>query len=78
MLIFNSFSVGFSSLCHSVVFVLCFFSFLETEKLYVSAVERLRQKGKTETKSNVNENMKTYLLCMKKGASSVAEKITNK
>ena len=36
--IFNSFSVGFSSLCHSVVFVLHIFSFLKTENFDVSAI----------------------------------------
>ena len=47
--------------------------YLKTEKFDVSATERLRQRGKNETKSNVNKNMRTYLLCMKKGWSSVDE-----
>ena len=73
MFIFNSFSVGFSSLCHSFVFDLCIFFFRKTKKFYVSAMKRLRQGGK---KSNVNKIMRTYLLCMNKGGSSVDEKIT--
>ena len=39
-------------------------------------MERLRQKRKNKTKSNINEIVRTYLLCMKKGVSSVDEKIT--
>ena len=39
-------------------------------------MERCRQRGKNETKSNVSKIMRTYLLCMKKGRSSVDEKIT--
>ena len=35
-------------------------------------------KGKNETKSNGNKNMRTFLLCMKKGLSSVDGKITKK
>ena len=42
MLVFNSFSLSSSSLRQSVVFVLCIFSFRETEKVYVSAMERQR------------------------------------
>ena len=38
-------------------------------------MERLRQRGKNQTKSNVNRTMRTYLLCMKKGVSSIYEKI---
>ena len=41
-------------------------------------MERLRQKGKNETKSSVKKNMRTYLLCMKNGWSSVDEKGTKK
>ena len=66
MFISNLFSIGFSSLFHSVVFVLYSFSFRKIEHFYVSAAERLRQRGKTGTKSNVNKNMRTHLLCMKK------------
>ena len=66
MFFFNSFLVGFSSLCHSVVFVLCNFFSPKTEIFYVFAMERLRQRGKNETKSNVNKTMRTYLLCIKK------------
>ena len=61
MSIFNSFSVGFSSLCHSVVFVLCIFSFLKTESFYVSVTE-LSDKEKineSKSKSDVNKHMKT-------------------
>ena len=64
MFIFNLFSVSFSSLCHSVVFVLCIFSFRKTENCYASAMAHLRQRRKNETKSNVNKIMRTYLLCM--------------
>lgn len=66
MFIFNSFSFGFSSLYHAVVFVLSIFNFRKIEKVYVSAVERLRQTGKNETKLSVNKIMKTYLLCIKR------------
>ena len=41
-------------------------------------VWRLTLEGKKETKSNANENMRTYLLRMKKGVSSVNEKMTKK
>ena len=75
MFIFNSFSVGFISLCHSVAFVLRIFSFRATANFYVSAKECLRQRGKNETKSNVNKNMGKYLLCMKKGVSSCMKKV---
>ena len=51
--------------------------FYKTENFYVSAMERLRQRGKFETKSNVNEIMRTFLvLCMKKGVSSIDERIS--
>ena len=43
MNIFNSSSVGFSSLRHSVAFVLCVL--LREENLYASVTERLRQRG---------------------------------
>ena len=40
-------------------------------------MKRLRQREKNETKSNVNKIMRTFLvLCMKKGVSSINEKIT--
>ena len=55
-----------------------FFSILKTENFYISATECLRQRGQNETKSNVDKNMRTYLLCKKKGMSSVYEKITKK
>ena len=55
-----------------------FFSFRKIENFDVSATERLRQRGKNETKSNVNKNMRTHLLCMKKGWSSVDKKRTKK
>ena len=61
-----------------VVLVLYIFSFRQTENFDVSAMERLRQRGKNETKSNVNKNMRTHLLCMKKGWSSVDKKRTKK
>ena len=78
MFILNSFSIGFSSLFHSVVFVVCIFSFRKTERFYASATERLRQRGKIEIRSNVNKNMRMYLLCMKKDGSSVDEKVIKK
>ena len=77
MFIFNLFSVGFSSLCHSAVFVLYIFSFCKTENFYVCAMARLRQREKIETKSNVNKIMRKFLvLCIKIGVSSIDEKIT--
>ena len=66
MFIFNSFLFGFSSLYHTVVFVLSIFNFRKIEKVYVSAMERLRQRGKNETKLYVNKIMKMYLLCIKR------------
>ena len=39
-------------------------------------MERFKQRGKNETKSNINKVLRTYLLCMKKGGNSVDEKIT--
>ena len=74
MFIFNSFSVVLSSLCLSVAFVLCIFSFRETEIIYVAATEHLKQRGENETKSNVDKNMRPYLLSMKKGVSSCMKK----
>ena len=53
-----------------------FFSFCKTENC--NGARRVRQRGKNETKSNVNKNTKTYLLCMEKGVSSVEEKILKK
>ena len=76
MLIFNSFPVGFNLLCDSSV--CAFLPFIKQETFYVSVTERLKQRRKNETKSNVNKNMRTYLLCMKKGESSIDEKITKK
>ena len=75
----SSFSIHFSwFLCNSVVFVLYIISFRKKEDFYVSAIERLRQRGKNETKLNANKNLRTYLLCMKKGVSSVVERVTKK
>ena len=54
------------------------FSFRKTENVDIYATERLRQRGKNETKSNVNKNMRTHLLCMKKGWSSVDKMRTKK
>ena len=84
MLIFNLLSAIFSSLPRWNAFTLTIFSFRETKNLYVTETEHLRQREKNETKSNVNKNMRTYLLCIKKdlsscmqkGASSSDEKIT--
>ena len=76
--LFNSFSVSFRSLCHSVDFVSYIFSFGKTENFDVYAAERLRQRGKNETKSNVNKKMSTHLLCMKKGWCSVDKNRTKK
>ena len=45
-------------LCHSVAFVLCVFSFCETENFYVSTREHLKQREKNKTKSNVNKDMR--------------------
>ena len=40
-------------------------------------MERLRQRGKFETKSHVNKIMRTFLvLCMNKGVSSIDERIS--
>ena len=72
MFIFNLFSVGFSLLCHSVVFALCFFSFVKQKTVTLHV--RLREKS--ETKSN--KNTRTYFLYMKKGVSSTNEKISQK
>ena len=36
--------------------------------------ESLKQRGKNETKLNVNKNMRAYLLCMKKDVSTVYKK----
>ena len=63
------FSIHFhlaSAHCITVVFVLSIFNFRKIEKVFVSAMERLRQGGKNETKLNVNKIMKTYLLCIKR------------
>ena len=39
-------------------------------------MESKRSTAKNKTKSNINKIMRTYLLCMKKGVSSVDEKKT--
>ena len=82
MFIFKSLSVGFISLCHIVsssCFCLMRFSFCETENLYVSAMEHLKQREKNKTKSNFNKNEeKGVSSCMKKGVISVAEKTAKK
>ena len=54
------------------------FSYRKTENFRVSSTERLRQKGKNGTKASANKNMRTYLLCMKKGVCSVDEKLKKK
>lgn len=41
-------------------------------------MERLRQGGKNETKSSFDKNLRRYLLRIKKGSSSVDEKIAEK
>ena len=65
------------SICFQLVSAYCVIqSFRKTENFDISATERLRQTGKNEIKSNDNKNMRTYLLCMKKGWSSVDERIT--
>ena len=79
MFIFNSFSVGFSTLVSFNCFCLMhFFPFLK-QKSFVSATECLTQRGGgDETISNVNIIMWRDLLCKKKGVSSVDKKITKK
>ena len=52
------------------------FSFCKTENC--NGARRVTQGGKNETKSNVNKNTKTYLLCMEKGVIPVDEKILKK
>ena len=65
-----------SSQCVIKLFLLyAFFFFQKKEKFHVTATEHLRQTGKNETKLNANKNMRTYLLCMEKGKSSVDEKL---
>ena len=49
-------------MCHSVLFVLCIFSFRKTENFFVSAMQRLKQTGKNGTILNVTKNTRTYLL----------------
>ena len=75
MLILNSLLFGFSLLWHSVVFFLCIFSFCKTENSIVSAI---RKREKYENKSNINKNMRRYLLFKKKDVSSVDERIRKK
>ena len=70
----SSFSIRFQLVSASCVVQ----SFRKTENFDISATERLRPGGTNETKSNDNKNMRTYLLCMGKGCSSVDEKITKK
>ena len=65
--LFNSFSVSFCSLCHWVDFFSYIFSFGKTENFDVYAAERLRQRGKNETKSNVNKKMSIYYAWKKVG-----------
>ena len=36
-----------------------------------SIIKELRQRGQNETKTNVNKNMRTYLLSKEKGMSSI-------
>ena len=74
-----SFSAHFqlaSVCCFTQLLLSCaFFPFVE-QNFYVSAMERKRSTAKNKTKSNINKIMRTYLLCMKKGVSSVDEKKT--
>ena len=62
MFIFNSFSLGFSSLCHAVLLVLNIFLFCETDNFYVSAMERLRQRGRNETKSVLKKYKEVFII----------------
>ena len=57
---------GFYTITVPVMKELNIFSSCKTENFVVTATERLRQRGKNETKSNVNKNMRTHLSCMKK------------
>ena len=75
-----SFSIYFELVsAHCVIQLIlpnAFFPFVK-QKTFVSAMERLRQRRRNETKSNVNKIMRLYLvICMKKGVSSIDEKIT--
>ena len=45
--------------------------------MYLSRSGKTKMKKK-EPKTNANENVRTSLLCLKKGVSSVDEKITKK
>ena len=86
MFIFNLFSVGFSSLCHSVAFVLCTFFLLWNRKLYVSTTERFIQTGKMKLNQILFKIWERIYYALKKGVSSfmkkgvgsVYEKITKK
>ena len=54
-------------------FFFCIFSFCKKENFYVSAAERLRQRGKYETKSNVNKIWRRTCYAWKKDVSSVTD-----
>ena len=66
MIIFNSFLVcsgtrklvSFSSLCHSAVH----FFFHKLENFCVSAMEHLRERGKNQTKSSVNNYEDVFIM----------------
>ena len=77
MFILNSFSIGFSTPGHSIVFFLCIFSFCKAKNFYLSATECLIQRGQNETKLDV-KNMRGYLLGKKKGVSLVDRRIIKK
>ena len=64
MFIFSSCSVG---LAHCVMQLFLSYAFSPFSKQTFSLCNGvLRQRGKNKTKSNANENMRTYLLCIKK------------
>ena len=67
-----------SAHCVCNLFLSYSFFFRKKRKFYVYATERLRQGGKNETKSIFDKNMRRYLLLIKKGSSSVDEKIAEK
>ena len=76
-----SFSIHLKlALAHCVIQLLLYyaFSFRKTKNFFVSETGRLSQVRKNEIKSNVNKNMAIYLLCLKKGLSSVDKKMTQK
>ena len=74
MFIFNSFSLGFSSLCHSVVFVLGIFFLMWNRKL-LSLQQSVWDKNE---KTKPNQMKKEVTSCMEKGLSSVDEKVAEK